>query len=162
MIVQLCRDCLWTYKWEGDRQTPCLSCDSKQLTIPTSENLVRTITMLLDRGIEVSRGSCNIHDVNDDIGYIGKTVQLQIELGRLYPTVMFQNLPPGWLLYEYHSIEDYNTIGPKYTGLSHTNSFVDDDELEFATALTVSNIEVWLKDIDKDAYKAIWTIVDFL
>lgn len=114
------------------------------------------MTRLLDRGIEVVSASCDTHDVYKDTigkGYIGKTVQMQIELGHLYPATMFECLPPDWLTYEYHTIEEHKHIGSAYTGLSQVDSFVnvDDDELEFATALTIDSAGA-------DGYRAVWTL----
>jgi len=109
----------------------------------------------------VSSASCNLYDLHDDTGHIGKSVQIQIELG-LYLMEMFEQLPPNWLIYEYHSIEDHNRIGPKFTGLSHSDCFIHmddvDDELEFATALAISNLELWIDSTDADSYRAVWTL----
>ena len=144
----------------------CPVCNSVRLSIPCNENLTGIVTRLIDRGIEVSSASCDIlHDIFDDItgkGYIGKTVQIQIELGCLYPADMFKCLPPDWLTYEYHTIAYRNHIGAKYARLSHSNHFIliedVDAECEFATALTISNMELWLDSTDADGYKSVWTL----
>lgn len=99
--------------------------------------------------------------------YAGKTVQIRIELDFLYPSDdMFAHLPPDWLTYEYHTIEDCNHIGPKYTGLGHSEDFIQlddiDAECEFATALTISNSETWLDDKDVAGYKATWILAGVL
>ncbi|TCQ02281.1 hypothetical protein, partial [Serpentinicella alkaliphila] len=64
--------------------------------------------------------------------------------------------PPDWVAYEYSPIIDHR-IGPKCTGLSHSEDFIplDNAELEFATKLTVSNLELWLDSYDNDGVKAV-------
>lgn len=154
--------------YHSDSRIPCLSCDSTRLTIPCSENLVGIVERLLDRGVEVVSASCNLHDAYDDTGYIGKTVQIQIELGYLYNPDIFDGLllPPDWLIYEYHTVEEHNKIGPRYTGLCHSEQFTlvddDDDELEFATALTIGNLELSLDNTDVDSYRAMWQLGGYL
>jgi hypothetical protein len=156
--MQLCPECRYLY--HSDSRIPCLSCESTRLTIPTAENLVGVVSRLLDRHIAVVSATCDVHDVYDDIkGYIGKTVQIQIELGRLYPMEMYNSLPPNWGTYIYHTTID-NQIGPAYTGLCHVDSFlkVDNEEYEFATALTISNIECWLNDMDPFSFWSVWKL----
>ena len=156
--MQLCRECRFLY--HSNTRILCLCCDSTRLTIPVSENLVGIVERLLDRGVEVVSASCDVHDARDDTGYNGKNVMLQIELGLLYPIEMFERLPPGWLTYEYHTVEEYNQIGPKHLGLSHSEDFIpyDEAELEFQTALTISNLVCWLDDRDPDSYRAVWRL----
>ena len=160
MEIQLCRECRYVYHSVSRIQCPV--CSSLRLTLPTSENLVGICTRLIDRGIEVVSASCDVHDVYDATGnrQIGKTVQLQIELGCLYPIEMFESPPPDWGTYIYHTIIDNNHIGPAYTGLCHLDSFLkdDDEELEFATALTIGNLELWLDDKDVSGFYSVWRL----
>lgn len=156
--TQLCRDCRYLY--HSDSRISCLCCESKLLTIPIAESLVDIVNKLLDRSIEVVSASCDVHDVYDDIrGYVGKTVQITIELDRLYPIEMLSNLPPDWSTYIYHTTVD-SQIGPAYLGLCHLDSFLKNDaeECEFATALTISNLESYLNDRDPDAYWSVWKL----
>jgi hypothetical protein len=103
---------------------------------------------------------CEIYYLQDNTG---KTVQLTLELGNLYPDEMFNELPPGWSTYVYHSIID-NGIGPKYTGLTHSDTFTPlvEDELEFATHLTISNLELWLSNKDPDSFWSVWRLAGVL
>ena len=159
MEVQLCRECRYIY--QSDSRILCPVCNSLRLTLPCSENLVGICTLLIDRHIDVLSASCDVHDVYDDIkGCIGMTVQMQIELGRLYPIEMFESVPPDWATYIYHTIIDNNSIGPAYIGLCHLDSFLkdDDEELDFATALTISNLELWLTDKDEAAFYSVWRL----
>ncbi|QUH25194.1 hypothetical protein HZR23_05080 [Serpentinicella alkaliphila] len=69
--------------------------------------------------------ACDLHDLIDYIdGKVctGKNVQIQIELGCLYDN-LFMDLPPDWVAYEYSPIIDHR-IGPKCTGLSHSEDFI--------------------------------------
>jgi hypothetical protein len=153
--------------YHSTSRIPCLSCDSTRLTIPVSENLVGIVERLLDRGIEVVSSSCDVHDAHIDgvKGKVctGKTVQLQIELGYPYPIEMFYGLAPGWLTYEYHTVQEHSQIGPKYLGLSHSEDFIplDEAELEFQTALTIKNLECYLDDKDPDSFVAVWTLAGY-
>jgi hypothetical protein len=120
--------------------------------------LVEIVNSLLDKSIEVVSATCDIHDAYDAVTgkdwCIGKRVQLQIELGQL-PPEMLDNLPRGWSVYEYHTIVD-NKIGPASTGLCHVDSFVQIDEVcEFATTLTISNLELYLDRFDNDGVEAV-------
>lgn len=159
--MQLCRECRYLY--HSNTRIPCLCCDSTRLTIPVSENLVGAVERLLDRGVEVVSASCYVYDARDDTGYIGENVMLQIEMGLLYPLEMVEQLPPGWLVYEYHTVAD-NQIGPKCLGLSHSEDFIphNEAELEFQTALTISNLECYLDDRDPDSFKAVWKLAGVL
>lgn len=156
-IIQLCRECRFMY--HSDSRILCMSCDSKRLTIPASENLVGIVEMLLDRGVEVASARCDVHDTFND--GIGKIVQLQIELG-LYPATIFDShpIPPDWLTYEYHIVVADGQVGAKCLGLGHTEKFIplDEDELEYQTALTISNLEVWLNNFDPDSFKSVWRL----
>ena len=69
---------------------------------------------------------------------------------------MFDQFPPTWATYVYHTIVA-NQIGPAYTGLCHVDSFpkVDAEECEFATMLTISNMESWLDAKDADSYYSV-------
>jgi hypothetical protein len=156
MEVQLCREC--SYIYHSDSRILCPVCNSLCLTLPCSENLVGICTLLIDRHIEVVRATCDVHDVLK--GCIGTTVQIQIELGRLYPSEMWCYLPPDWWAYTYHTIVDNNNIGAAYTGLCHLDSFLesDDDECEFATSLTISNLELWLTYKDEAAFWSVWKL----
>jgi hypothetical protein len=128
--------------------------------------LVGVVERLLDRSIEVISANCDIHDANDDIrGYIGKSVQCTIELGCFYPIEMFNDppLPPGWTTYVYHTVEN-NQIGPAYTGLAHVDSFLksDGEECEFATMITISNLETYLDDKPAEAFWSVWKLAGIL
>lgn len=161
--MQLCRECRFLY--HSNTRIPCLCCDSTRLTISVSENLVGAVERLLDRGVEVVSASCDVHDARDDTGYIGKNVMLQIEMSLLYPVEMFKHLPPDWLTYEYHTVEEYNQIGPKRLGLSYSEDFIphNEAELEFQTALTISNLECYLdNNLDPDSFKAVWRLAGVL
>jgi hypothetical protein len=83
-------------------------------------------------------------------------VQVQIELGQLYS--LFNDLPPEWCTYTYHSIIERGKVGLPYTGLSHSSSIPDgvDDEVEFATMITISNLESWLNDKDIASF---WSVL---
>jgi hypothetical protein len=162
--MQLCPDCRFLY--HSDNRVPCLCCDSTHLTLPTSENLVGIISRLLDMGIDVVSGNCEVHDSYDDIkGYIGKTVQITIELEKLYPTEMLDGLPPDWVMYEYHTVAN-NQIGSAYSAFAHVDSFLNskdgDDELEFATMVTVSNFETYLDDKDPESFWSVWKLAGIL
>lgn len=165
-VTQLCRECRFLYY--SSTRIPCLSCESTRLTIPVSENLTGIVERLLDRGIEVVSASCDTYDVyNDDIkGKVctGKNVQTQIELGFLFPIEMFSSIPPDWMTYEYHTVDEHRQIGPKYLGLSYSEDFIplNEDELEFQTALAISNLECWLDDRDPDSYRAVWRLAGVL
>ena len=157
--MQLCPDCRYLYHSES-RLPCCMCCDSTHLSIPCSENTVEIVNSLLDRGIKVVSASCDIHDLVDYIDgkvVTGKSVQIQIELGYLYDDLFIDPpLPPDWLVYEYSPIINHR-IGPKHTGLSHSQDFIplDSEELEFATALTISNLELWVDSYDKDGFKSV-------
>jgi len=141
-----------------------MSCGSTRLTIPCAENLTGIVEKLLDRGIEVVSASCDVFDTyEEDTGKTGKIVLLQIELGFLYPAEMFENISPDWMTYEYHTVQD-NIKGPKYTALSHSERFydVDDDEIDYATTLTIKNLEVWLDDLNAAAYRCVWTLAGYM
>ena len=45
-------------------------------------------------------------------------------------------------------------------GLGHIDSFLksDDEECEFATALTISNMVSYLDDKDADAFYSVWRL----
>ena len=110
-------------------------------------------------GFEVVSATCDIYDLMDYInGKVchGKNVQIQIELGSSYSDI-FTKLPPDWLTYEYHTIVGGNQIGNRCTGLSYTEDFIplDQEELEFATNLTISNLELWLDNFDSDGVKSV-------
>lgn len=154
MYMQLCKNC--RYMYHSNTRVPCLCCDSNSLTIPCSGNLVDVTNKLFDLSLEVISSCCEIYYLQDSSG---KTVQLTLELGSLYPDEMFYELPPEWSTYVYHSIID-NSIGLKCTGLTHSESFIplDEDELEFATALTISNLELWLDNRDPDAFWSVWRL----
>lgn len=166
IVTQLCRECRFLY--HSSTRIPCLSCESTRLTIPVSENLTGIVERLLDRGIEVISSSCDVHDAHVDgvKGKVctGKNVQLQIELGYPYPIEMFGHLPPGWLTYTYHTIDEHKQIGPKHLGLSHSEDFIpyNEAELEFQTALTISNLECLIDDTDPESYKAVWRLAGVL
>lgn len=59
--------------------------------------------------------------------------------------------------------DKHNQIGPKYLGLSHSEDFIplDDDELEFATALAISNLQCYLDNVDPHSFKAVWTLAGY-
>lgn len=160
--MQLCRNCRYLYP--VDAHIPCLSCDSTHLTIPCPDNLTGIVERLLDRGVDVVSANSDVFDAYDDkTDKTGKIVLLQIELGFWYPAEMFKDLPPDWMTYEYHTVQD-NAPGPAYTGLSHSERIFDDDddELEYATALTISNLESWLDNLDADAIRCIWTLAGYI
>lgn len=46
-------------------------------------------------------------------------------------------------------------IGPKYTGIAYSENFIDNEELEFASILTISNLELWLDSFDIDGFKSV-------
>lgn len=76
---------------------------------------------------------------------------------------MFGHLPLGWLTYTYHTIDENKQVGPKYLGLSHSESFIshNEAELEFQTALTISNLECYLDNVDPHSFKAVWTLAGY-
>ena len=154
---QLCPDCRFIY--HSDNRVPCLCCETTSLTIPCSPNLVGIVERLLDRSIEVVSSSCDIHDVYDDNRrHIGQSCQITVELGSLYPIEMFDNLPPEWTTYIYHTV-DNGQIGPAYTGLSHVDSYLDDEEeCEFATMVTISNLETYLDDKPAESFWSVWKL----
>jgi len=160
--TQLCRKCRFMH--HSSSRVPCLSCDSVRLTIPCSENLVGIVEKLLNRCVDVVSASCDVHDLIDYFNnkvQSGKTVQIQIELGKLYPIDMFEGLlSPGWLTYEYHTIIEHNKIGPKCLGLSFSEDFIplDEDELEFQAALAINNLEASLDNTDQSAYRSVWKL----
>ena len=155
MKIQLCRNCL--HQLYSSNRILCPVCND--LTIPCSENLVGVVTRLIARGIEVVSASCDVYDDITGSRHIGTTVQIQIELGCLYPSAMFDHLPPTWATYVYHAIVD-NQIGPAYTGLCHIDSFLKSDtgECEFATALTISNLELWIDSTDAASFYSVWRL----
>lgn len=164
MIIQYCRNC--RHQLYSQTRIQCPVC--YELTIPCAENLIGVVDRLLDRSIEVVSATCDVHYAYDDTkGCIGKIVQIQIELGMSYPIEMFNDppLPPGWTTFQYHTVEA-NCIGPAYTGLGHIDSFLrvkdEDDECEFATMLTITNLESYLNDIDPAAFWSVWRLAGVL
>lgn len=115
-----------------------------------SDSLAGIVTRLIALGVEVVSATYDKYDCTND-----KTAQVQIELNYLYPKQLFRTIPPNWLIYDYHNIVDSNRIGPKYTGISYSEHFTDNEELEFATLLTISNLELWLDSFDADSFKAV-------
>lgn len=115
-----------------------------------SDNLVGIVTRLTDRGIDVVSATYDTYDCLN-----GKTAQVQIELNYLYHKQLFKTMPPNWLIYDYHTIVDSNCIGPKYTGIAYSEHFTDSEELEFASILTISNLELWLDSFDIDGFKSV-------
>lgn len=146
--MYLCRECFY-YLYTSE-PTPCPCCGSQRLSIPCSENLAVVLEKLIERGIEVVSGSCDTYNT-----YGSTQVQVQIELGQLYS--LFNELPPEWCTYTYYSIIEYGKVGSPYTGLSHSSSipYGVDDEVEFATMITISNLELWLDSLDNDGVKAV-------
>jgi len=120
-----------------------------------SDNLAGIVTRLTDRGIDVVSATYDIHDYTNGKACSGKTAQIQIALNYLYPKQIFKTMPPNWLIYDYHTIVDINRIGPKYTGIAYSENFMDNEELEFATILTISNLELWLDSFDIDGFKSV-------
>jgi hypothetical protein len=165
MLIQYCRNC--RHQLYSDTRLQCPVC--YKLSLPCSENLTGVVDRLLNMGIEVASATCDVHYAYDDVkGYVGKTVQIQVELSHEYPAEMFNDpkLPPDWATYTYHTVEG-NWIGPAYLAIGHVDSFLrskddNDDECEFATNLTIRNLECWLDDRDAKGFYSVWRLAGVL
>lgn len=91
-----------------------------------------------------------------------KIAQIIIEFRGKYPEAMFEELPPDWTMYEFNRVKDKQIIEPKLTGLScvceHPPNESGSESIEFTKEVTISNLELWLANLDELACKAIQTL----
>ena len=71
------------------------------------------VKMLIERGFKVTSTSCETNHMFLGHPYIEKVTHIQLEFGALYPMALFSGLPPNWVHYEYHTVDD-NRISDYY------------------------------------------------
>lgn len=154
-ILTMCPSCFELYSEIWSK--PCCSCGYK--TVSVCIELIGVAKLLINRGFKVFYTNCSTHD--DESG-IGKITQIIIEFGISYPEAIFAELPPDWSIYEFNSVRDNQIIEPKLTGLScvceHPPNERDPESVEFTKEVTISNLELWLTNLDKLAFKSILTL----
>lgn len=151
-MMTMCPTCFELYSEIWSK--PC--CDCKSKTIAVSVELINVTQLFINRGFKIISANCSTHDDQDDRG---KVTQIQIDFGLNYPDILFNGLPPDWLLSGYKLVKDSHRLEPELPLLScvciHPSSECDDTSIQFEKLLTISNLEVWLEAKDPEAYKAI-------
>ena len=136
---------------------PCCTCTDK--TISVSVELIGVVKMLIGRGFKVAYANC--HTYKDQEGS-GKVTQICIEFGIEYPQSVFDELPPGWIVSDSYPVVDNKVLGTPFTILTcvceHPPSECDQESIDFAKEVTISNLELWLESKDPEACKAIFRL----
>lgn len=116
--------------------------------------------MLIERGFKVTSTSLETYDLFLGHPYIDKITHIQIEFGALYPKALLDGLPPNWVHYEYHTIDNNRISNYTYSALScsehHPITESDTESIEYAKRLNISNLECWLNDIDPAGF---WSVL---
>ena len=124
----------------------CLNCRKfinkkhNHKTIFVHNELMVIFKMLIERGFKVTSTSLETYDLFLGHPYIDKITHIQIEFGAFYPKALLDGLPPNWVHYEYHTVDD-NLIS---------------DYTYSAKRLNISNLECWLNDIDPAGF---WSVL---
>ncbi|BCN32380.1 hypothetical protein [Anaeromicropila herbilytica] len=116
--------------------------------------------MLIERGFKVTSTSLETYDLFLGHPYIDKITHIQIKFGAFYPKALLDGLPPNWVHYEYHTIDNKRISDYTYSALScsehHPITESDTESIEYAKRLNISNLECWLNDIDPAGF---WSVL---
>lgn len=128
-------------------------CDHKELKV--------VVKLLMERGFKVTSTSLETYDLFLGHPYIDKITHIQIEFGAFYPKAILEGLPPDWIIYEYHTVDDDKCISDyTYSAIScserHPITESDIESIEYAKWLNISNLECWLNDIDPASF---WSVL---
>ncbi|MBW6411931.1 hypothetical protein [Clostridium weizhouense] len=127
-------------------------CDYKELNI--------VVELLTERGFKVISTSLETYDLFLGHPYIDKITHIQIEFGAFYPKAILEGLPPNWIHYEYHRVDDNLISDYTYSAIScsecHPITESDAESIEYAKRLNISNLECWLNDIDPASF---WSVL---
>ena len=127
-------------------------CDHKELNI--------VVELLTERGFKVISTSLETYALLLGHPYINKITHIQIEFGAFYPKAILEGLPPNWIHYEYHTVDNNLISDYTYSAIScserHPITESDTESIEYAKRLNISNLECWLNDIDPDSF---WSVL---
>lgn len=158
-MMTMCPSCFELYSEIWSK--PCCGCGYKTLSV--SIELIEVSKLLINRGFKVSYANCSTHD---DRSCVGKVTQITIEFRVSYPEAIFQELPPDWTIYEFNKVKDNQIIEPKLTGLScvceHPPNECDYYSIALDKEVTISNLEIWLEDLDPESCKAVLTLAGYM
>lgn len=117
--------------------------------------------MLMERGLKVISTSLETYDLFLGHPYVEKITHIQLEFGALYPKALLDGLPPNWVLYEYHTVDDDKCISDyTYSAIScserHPITESGKADIRYAKRLNISNLECYLSDIDPAAF---WSVL---
>lgn len=158
-MMSMCPICFELYSdlWSK----PCCNCESK--TISLSVELIGVVQMFLNRGFIVVSASSMTHENQEGIG---KNTHIRIDFETKYPDAIFYELPPGWIISEYHLVKSNQVLESELSMLGcvcrHPPSESDNLSIEFDKLLTISNLEVWLEGKDPEACKSILILAGYL
>lgn len=154
-MMTMCPSCFELYSEIWSK--PCCDCGYK--TVSVSIELIGVAKLLINRGFKVAYANGSTYNDKSDIG---KVTQFTLEFGASYPEAMFAELPPDWNIYEFNNVKDNKIIEPRLTGLScvceHPPNECDAESIAFDIEVSISNLELWLTDLDERACKAILTL----
>jgi hypothetical protein len=74
--------------------------------------------MLMERGFKVISTSLETYDLFLCHPYVEKITHIQLEFGALYPKSLLDGLPPNWVHYEYHTVDNNRISDYTYSALS--------------------------------------------
>ncbi|MBC2581774.1 hypothetical protein [Clostridium sp. DJ247] len=145
----------------------CLNCRKfinkkhNHKTILVHKELMVVVKMLIERGFKVTSTSCETNHMFLGHPYIEKVTHIQIEFGALYPKALLSGLPPDWVLYEYHTVDDDKCISDyTYSAIScserHPITESGKADIRYAKRLNISNLECYLSDIDPASF---WSVL---
>lgn len=127
-------------------------CDHKELKV--------VVKLLTERGFKVTSTNLETYDLQLNQIQVEKVTHIQLEFGALYPMTLFSGLPPNWVHYEYHTVDDNRISDCTYSALScserHPITESDKADIRYAKRLNISNLECWLNDIDP---AGLWSVL---
>lgn len=151
-MMTMCPSCFELYSEIWSK--PCCGCGYK--TVSVCIELIGVAKLLINRGFKVSYATCNTYKDQDGSG---KVTQICIDFRDEYPKAIFEELPPDWVTTDSYPVIDGQILESPFTVLTcvckHPPSECDQESIDFAKELTISNLELWLESKDPEACKAI-------
>lgn len=138
--------CMKCKKWATNKKHPCIT----ENLISVTKNMLPVALQVDSLGLRVTSAFCLTNKYNQ--------VEARVYFNRIYPEILLQDLPNGWYL------TDYITIDNKVicSCLSYEAEYIDnnDESLEKFAEGIINDLLRYLETLDKGGLMSVLTLLE--